>query len=107
VTRAGGQPPGPDPPSFVAAVDAGGGQRPRPGPTLLNGGGPYVRYTAVWNLTGNPAASIPVGVAADGLPLGVQTVGRPGSEATLLALTAQLGAVRPWAQRRPPLSPAR
>ena len=72
----------------------------------FNGGEPYVGYTAVWNLTGNPAASIPVGVAADGLPLAVQAVGRAGSEATLLALSAELEAVRPWARRRPPLSAA-
>lgn len=65
------------------------------------GGGPFVGYTAVWNLCGNPAASIPVGLDADGLPVAVQAIGRPGSEELLLALSAQLEAVRPWAQRRP------
>ena len=69
----------------------------------FNGGGPYVGYTAVWNLTGNPAAALPAGTDDAGLPLAVQLVARPGSEATLLALSAQLEAVRPWAQRTPPV----
>jgi amidase len=57
---------------------------------------PMVSWTAVWNVAGNPAASVPVGLAADGLPVGVQLVGRLGDEATLLALSAQLERVRPW-----------
>jgi amidase len=70
----------------------------------FNGSGPYVGYTAVWNLVGNPAASIPAGLDVAGLPVAVQAVGRPGSEATLLALSAQLDAARPWANRRPPVT---
>jgi amidase len=70
----------------------------------FNGSGPYVGYTGVWNYAGNPAASIPAGLDAAGLPVAVQAVGAPGNEATLLALSAQLEAARPWAQRRPPVS---
>jgi amidase len=45
---------------------------------------------------------VPAGFAADGLPLAVQLVGRPGDEGTLLSLAAQLEAERPWAADRPP-----
>jgi amidase len=55
-----------------------------------------IAWTALWNVSGNPAASVPVGLAADGLPLAVQLVGRIGDEATLLSLSAQLERARPW-----------
>ena len=58
-------------------------------------------YAACWNVTGQPACAVPAGLAADGLPRAVQLVGRPGEEATLVALAAQLEAERPWAQERP------
>jgi amidase len=67
------------------------------------GGTPLVSYTAVWNFTGQPAASVPAGFDDDGLPRAVQLVTRPDDEATLFALAAQIEAARPWAQRRPPL----
>jgi amidase len=63
-----------------------------------------VPYTAVVNITGQPAASVPLFWSDDGLPIGVQLIGRPADEATLLRLSAQLEEARPWAQRRPPLS---
>jgi amidase len=59
-------------------------------------------YNGVWNVTGQPAASVPAGLGRDGLPRGVQVVTRPSAEATLLSLAAQLEAERPWAQARPP-----
>ena len=55
-----------------------------------------VPYQAVFNLTGQPAATVPAGLSAGGLPLGIQLVGRPHDEATLLSLAAQLEAERPW-----------
>jgi amidase len=67
----------------------------------LNGVIGLVPYNAPWNLTGQPAASVPAGFGADGLPRAVQIVGRPGDEATLLSLSGQLEAERPWAQHRP------
>jgi amidase len=67
------------------------------------GAGEYACYTAVWNVTGQPAAAIPAGFDADGLPMAVQLVARPDDEATLFALAAQLETARPWAQARPPL----
>jgi amidase len=61
-------------------------------------------YTAAWNVTGQPAASVPAGLSADGLPLAVQLVGRPADESTLLSLAAQIESERPWADRRPAVS---
>ena len=57
-----------------------------------------------WNLTGNPAISVPTGTSKDGLPIGVMVVGRHGEEATLLGLAAQLEAELRWTDRRPPVS---
>ena len=67
----------------------------------LNAAIGLVPYNAPWNLTGQPAASVPAGFGADGLPRGVQIVGRPDDEATLLSLSGQLETERPWAQDRP------
>lgn len=64
---------------------------------------PMIAYTALWNVAGNPAASVPAGFGADGLPLAVQLVGRPHAETTLLSLSAQLEEARPWADARPSL----
>jgi amidase len=64
---------------------------------------PTVAYCALWNVTGHPAAAVPAGFAADGLPTSVQLVGRHGEEPTLLSLAAQLESVRPWADQRPVL----
>lgn len=64
----------------------------------------FYPYCVPWNHIGNPAMSVPAGFAADGMPLAVQIIGRPGDEATLLSLAAQLEAERPWADRRPPIS---
>jgi amidase len=61
-------------------------------------------FTPAWNHLGNPAASVPAGFAADGLPLAVQLIGRFGGEGTLLSLAAQLEAERPWAGERPPVA---
>jgi amidase len=67
----------------------------------LNAVAGMVPYTGVWNVTGQPAASVPAGLGSDGLPRGVQLVGRPNDEATLLSLAGQIEVERPWAQQRP------
>jgi amidase len=72
----------------------------------LVGSSRLVPYLEPWNLTGQPAASVPVGFTADGVPLAAQLVARPDDEATLLALSAQIERERPWADRRPPLAGA-
>lgn len=71
----------------------------------LNAVAGWVPYNGVWNVTGQPAASVPAGFGSDGLPRAVQLVARPNDEATLLSLAAQLEAERPWAQLRPPQTP--
>ena len=60
-------------------------------------------FTSVWNATGQPALSVPAPSLEGGLPMGVQLVGRPSDEATLLSLGAQLEAEVGWADRRPPV----
>ncbi len=66
--------------------------------------GNFVPFTPAWNTTGQPAVSIPMHWDEHGLPVGVQLVGRPGGEATLIRLSAQLEEARPWADRRPAVS---
>jgi amidase len=63
----------------------------------------YAAFPAVYNVTGQPAVSVPLSWTADGLPIGSMLVGRPADEATLIALSAQLEEARPWAHRHPPM----
>ena len=63
-----------------------------------------VPFQAMFNVTGQPAASVPWGLDENGIPTSIQLVGRPFDEATLLSLGGQLEAARPWAQRRPTVS---
>lgn len=63
-----------------------------------------VPYTAPFNITGQPAISLPMAQSASGLPMGVQLVGAYGREDVLLSVAAQLEAARPWTDRRPPVS---
>ena len=69
----------------------------------LNAATAKIPYYGLFNATGQPAASVPAGFDADGLPLAVQLAGRPGDDATVLAIAAQIERARPWADRRPPL----
>lgn len=62
----------------------------------------FTPFTGPVNVTGQPAAVVPAGWH-QGLPMGVQLIGRPGDEATLLRLSAELEATHPWAGPRPPL----
>jgi amidase len=63
--------------------------------------GLFTPFTPVFNASGQPAISLPLFDGEDGLPLGVQLVGRPTEEGTLLALASQLEQALPWAARRP------
>ncbi|HTC72932.1 MAG TPA: amidase [Solirubrobacteraceae bacterium] len=66
--------------------------------------GLFTPFTPVFNATGQPGISVPLFEGEDGLPLGVQLVGRPAGEGALLALAAQLEVARPWAERRPTIA---
>lgn len=61
----------------------------------------YCPCTPLFNLTGNPAASIPCGFTANGLPVGLHIAGRPGDEATVLQASAAFERARPWAGALP------
>jgi amidase len=65
--------------------------------------GEFAPFTPLFNLTGQPAISVPLFHGDDGLPLAVQLAGPPAGEALLLQLAAQLEQARPWADRRPEL----
>jgi amidase len=61
----------------------------------------YVPFTTMWNYTGQPAISVPVGLDGNGLPMGMQLVGRPADDAGLLRLAGQLETAIAWTQRPP------
>jgi amidase len=63
----------------------------------------FCPHTAPFNVTGQPAISLPLCVSDEGLPIGVQLVARFGDESTLIRMAAQLEKVMPWRQRLPPL----
>jgi aspartyl-tRNA(Asn)/glutamyl-tRNA(Gln) amidotransferase subunit A len=76
-------------------VDIGGQQQPvRPA---------LIRYTRPFNLTGHPAASIPCGFTSRGLPIGLQIIGRPFDEATVLRAADAYQRATDWHTRRPPV----
>ncbi len=63
----------------------------------------FTPFTAAYNLSGQPAVSLPLHWNSGGLPIGVMLAGRIGDEATLISLSAQLEQASPWQDRRPPL----
>ena len=63
----------------------------------------YMPYTPVFNLTGQPAASVPCGFTEDGMPIGLHIVGRRGEEETVLRASAAFEEAKPWAHLRPPV----
>jgi amidase len=70
-------------------------------PTYLARGAERLTWMPAWNVTGQPGAAVPAGLDDDGLPVGVQLVGRSGEDAVLVSLAAQIEAARPWTDRRP------
>ena len=62
----------------------------------------FIPWTPVFNVTGQPAMSVPLHWNAAGLPIGMHFVGRWGDEATLFRLAGQLEQARPWADKVPP-----
>jgi aspartyl-tRNA(Asn)/glutamyl-tRNA(Gln) amidotransferase subunit A len=77
------------------------------GPTVTDGRAvgqfDWLAFTFPMNLTGNPAATVPAGFTDDGLPIGLQIVGRHLDDPTVLRAAAAFEKAAPWADRRPPL----
>jgi amidase len=91
------------PPVPIGALRPGPGEEPM---KMLENSAGFVPLTPIFNVTGQPAISLPLSVSPDGLPIGVQLVGPPAGEELLLSLSAQVEAARPWADRRPELMAA-
>ena len=64
----------------------------------------FPNFAQPFNLSGQPAISLPLETHSSGMPIGIQLVGRHLEEPMLVSLSAQLEAARPWADRRPPLA---
>lgn len=71
----------------------------RPAPTMYD----RMAFTYPFNLTGQPAASVPCGFTREGLPVGLQVVGRWHADALVLRAAAGLEEIQPWAEHQPPL----
>lgn len=67
------------------------------------GGDGYSPFAGLFNITGQPAASIPFAMSKEGLPIGIHAVARFGDEATIFSLASQIESARPWHRRLPPL----
>ena len=63
----------------------------------------WTAFTYPFNLTGQPAATVPCGFDRNGLPLGLQIVGRYRDDATVLRAAAAFEAIAPWSHLRPPV----
>ncbi len=75
----------------------------RSAPVAFDVASRFTPFTAPFNVTGQPAITLPAGIGADGLPLSVQLIGRLGAEHVLYSLAAQIESAAPWAGKRPPL----
>ncbi len=64
----------------------------------------FTEFTPLWNVTGQPAMSLPLHQTPEGLPVGVQIIGQAGEDAKLFGLAAQLEDAMPWHDRKPPIS---
>jgi len=89
----------PEPPPFLGSF------KTEPGMEFAAGirAGALCTFTAPFNITGQPAISLPLHWSAEGLPIGVQLAAPYGREEWLLGIASQLEGARPWAGRRPPV----
>jgi amidase len=63
-----------------------------------------IAFTVPWNITGQPAMSVPLHWSDDGLPVGVQLVANQARDDVLIRVASQLEEARSWHDRRPPVS---
>jgi len=89
------------PPIEIGALEP---KEDEPPVQMLMNAGDWVPFTPVWNVTGQPAISLPLHQTEAGLPVGVQLVGPPAGEELLLSLSAQIEAAAPWEGRRPAMA---
>jgi amidase len=82
------------------AIAAEGGYG-RSAPVAIDAAARFTPWTAAWNMTGQPAVTVPAGRGSDGLPVSVQLVGRPGAEDRLYSLAGQIEQAQPWAHQWP------
>ncbi|HEU4426330.1 MAG TPA: amidase family protein [Pilimelia sp.] len=88
-------------PALAGAPPAAAGWAGRSWRANLTASARYAPYAGPWNIAGLPALVVPVGVRPDGLPVGVQLVGPPGSERLLLAVAGQFELAAPWRRHAP------
>jgi amidase len=88
------------PPVRIGEID---GRGPDPWENYQRSGH-FTPFTAICNVTGQPAIALPLYHGEDGLPLGVHLIGRPAREDILLSVAGQLEQARPWAERLSPLA---
>jgi amidase len=91
-------------PGLASTAIAAEGGYGRAGPVAFDRAGRFTPFTPPFNVTGQPAITLPAGMSTDGLPLSVQLVGRPGAEDVLYALAGEIEAASSWADRRPPVA---
>ena len=88
----------------VSVIPFSGSQRP----TVIDGQeshpmSGWYGFNYPFNMSGNPAASVPCGFSSERLPIGMQIVGRRGDESLVFRASAAFEEARPWAGKRPPL----
>jgi amidase len=90
-------------PLEIGALNPGPGE---PATVMMEKAAAFTPFTPIFNVTGQPAISLPTHQSAEGLPVGVQLAGPPVGEELLLSLSAQLETATPWKDRRPELAAA-
>jgi len=89
-------------PVLATTAIAAEGAYGKSAPVAIDRSSRFMPWNPLFNVTGQPSIAVPAGFGADGLPLSVQLVGRPGAEDLLYSLAGQLETARPWAHHRPP-----
>ena len=90
----------PEPPTPLGELTAEGQGDPFALVMRVSG---LITFTFPYNITGQPAVSLPLHWTADGLPVGVQLAAPTGREDVLIQVASQIEAARPWTGRRPPI----